>query len=106
MKSKTTRSVSQPSTAQVFLDRGSELVWLAFLLTGDMSLGRDVVGEALDARDPTAPFFEQWMAAWGRKLVIASPGASAPGPLGPSQRFEAVVLRVEARRSVQPRESR
>ena len=53
------------------LGQGSELVWLAFLLTGDMSLSRDAVGQTLDARDPTAPFFEQWMSAWCRKLVIA-----------------------------------
>ena len=71
MESKTTRSMSQPSPAQMFLDQGSELVWLAFLLTGDMSLGADVVAEALDASGPTAPFFEQWMSAWRRKLVIA-----------------------------------
>ena len=71
MESKTT---SQPSVVQAFLDLGSELVWLAFLLTGDMSLSGDVVGEALDAcdqRDPTIPFFEQWVSAWCRNLVIA-----------------------------------
>jgi len=71
MESKTKRYLSQPSLVQMFLDRGSELAWLAFLLTGDMSVGGDVVGEALDARHPTAPFFEQWMSAWCRKLVIA-----------------------------------
>ena len=71
MESKTMRSLSQPSPAQMFLGQGSELVRLAFLLTGDMSLSRDAVGQTLDARDSTAPFFEQWMSAWCRKLVIA-----------------------------------
>jgi hypothetical protein len=55
----------------MLLDQGSELVWLAFLLTGDMSLSRKVAGEALDAPDPTGPFFEQWMSTWRRRLVIA-----------------------------------
>jgi hypothetical protein len=71
MKPKTTKSLSQLAPARMFPDWGSKLVWLAFLLTGDMSLGGDVVGEALEAHDPTAPFFEQWMSAWRRKLVIA-----------------------------------
>ena len=65
------RSSSRPSPARMFLGQGSELVRLAFLLTGDMSLSSDVVGQTLDARDSTAPFFEQWMSAWCRKLVIA-----------------------------------
>jgi hypothetical protein len=71
MESKTQTSLSQPSPARVFLGQGSGLVWLAFLLTGDMSLSTDVVGQTLDARDPTTPFFGQWMSAWCRKLVIA-----------------------------------
>jgi DNA-directed RNA polymerase specialized sigma24 family protein len=70
----------------MFLGRGSKLVWLAFLLTGDMSLGGDVVGEALDARDSTAPFFEQWMSAWCRKLVIARALGKVRLPLTASAR--------------------
>jgi hypothetical protein len=77
----------------MFLNRGSDLVWLAFLLTGDMSLGGDVVGEALDARDPTAPFFEQWMSAWYRNLVIVRALGNVRLPLAAS--ISRVKLRVQ-----------
>jgi len=62
---------SQTMSGRMFLEQGSELVWLAFLLTGDMAVSRKVAEEALDARDPTGQFFEQRMSAWRRKLVIA-----------------------------------
>lgn len=61
---------SKTASARVFPDQGSELVWLAFLLTGDIALSGDVAGETLGALDPTGPFFEPWMSAWRRKLVI------------------------------------
>jgi len=46
MESQTT---SQLSAVRIPPDRESELIWLAFLLTGDMSLSGDVVGGALNA---------------------------------------------------------
>jgi len=58
-------------TTRAFLERESELVWLGFLLTGDISLSREAAGEARDARDPNGQFFEQQMSAWRRRLVIA-----------------------------------
>ena len=75
------------------LGQGSELVWLAFLFTGEMSLSRDAAGQTLDTRDPTASFFEQWMSTWCRKLVIARALGEVRLPLtGSAFRFK---LRVQ-----------
>src|SRR5262245_10574240 len=48
-----------------------ELYWLAFVLTGDPNLSVDAVAESPDGDGAANPFFEQWMAKWSRRLVIA-----------------------------------
>jgi hypothetical protein len=68
----------------MFLDQGSELVRLAFLLTGDISVGGDAIEAALDRYDPTVPFFERWRPARCRKLVIARALANVQLPLAAS----------------------
>ena len=48
----------------------SELLWLAYLITGNRELSVDAVVNAADY-DPSNPFFRNWMISWSRKLVIA-----------------------------------
>ena len=48
----------------------SELLWLAYLITGNRELSVDAVVNAADF-DANNPFFRNWMISWSRKLVIA-----------------------------------
>lgn len=48
----------------------SELLWLAYLITGNRDLSVDAVLNAADF-DAANPFFRNWMISWSRKLVIA-----------------------------------
>jgi len=84
---------SKPMSGRMSLEQGSELVWLAFLLTGDISLSGDLAGEAMDAHDPTGKFFEPWMSAWRRRLAIAKALDTVRLPLVASARR--VRLRVQ-----------
>jgi hypothetical protein len=57
--------------ARTFANEHTELLWLAFLLTGDRELSVDAVADATDMNDAGNPFFRNWMISWSRKLVIA-----------------------------------
>jgi hypothetical protein len=57
--------------ARTFARDRSELLWLAFLLTGDHEMSLDVVVSAMDLSDAGNPFFRNWMISWSRKLVSA-----------------------------------
>ncbi len=57
--------------ARTFANEHTELLWLAFLLTGDREMSVDAVADATDMNDAGNPFFRNWMISWSRKLVIA-----------------------------------
>jgi hypothetical protein len=57
--------------ARTFANEHTELLWLAFLLTGDREMSVDAVAGATDMNDAGNPFFRNWMISWSRKLVIA-----------------------------------
>jgi len=57
--------------ARRFEKEHSELLWLAYLLTGDRDKSHDAVVNAMDVNDTSNPFFRNWMISWSRKLVIA-----------------------------------
>jgi hypothetical protein len=57
--------------ARTFANEHTELLWLAFLLTGDRELSVDAVADATDMNDAGNPFFRNWMISRSRKLVIA-----------------------------------
>lgn len=48
-----------------------ELLWLAYLLTGDRETSVNAVVDAMDNKPGSNPFFRNWMISWSRKLVIA-----------------------------------
>ena len=68
-------SASKPgiedALSEAFASQRSELLWLAFLLTGDRGLSVEAVAGAMDMEDAGNPFFRNWMISWSRKLVIA-----------------------------------
>ena len=47
-----------------------DLYWLAFLLTGRQDVSIDIAADAVAPQDSANPFFEDWMRAWQRRLVI------------------------------------
>jgi hypothetical protein len=71
MKQHKTNPRIEETLTQMYRDQASPLIWLASLLTGDHTLGAEAVIEVLNSEDAGNPFFENWMVAWSRKLVIA-----------------------------------
>lgn len=71
--------------ARTFAKEESELLWLAFLLTGDCEISMHVVVNAMDI-DASNPFFRNWMISWSRKLVIAKALSSVDRRMGESVR--------------------
>jgi len=61
----------EEALTRTFVNERSELLWLAFLLTGDRDTSIDVLATAMDMDDVASPFFRNWMISWSRKLVIA-----------------------------------
>jgi hypothetical protein len=61
----------EAALARTFGRERSELLWLAFLLTGDRASSVEAVAAAMDLDDAGNPFFRNWMVSWSRKLVIA-----------------------------------
>jgi hypothetical protein len=72
--------------ALTFVAQRNELLWLAFLLTGDRSLSVETVTEAVDLKDAANPFFRNWMVSWARKLVIVKARSAMDGALAASAR--------------------
>jgi len=66
-----TKPENEETLARVYRDQASRLYWLAFLITEDRTLSVEAVIEVLDRKDSANPFFEDWMATWAKKLVIA-----------------------------------
>ena len=48
-----------------------DLYWMAYLLTGDRARSLAAVVETVEAFDDSNPVFENWFAAWSRKIFIA-----------------------------------
>jgi hypothetical protein len=63
-----------------------ELLWLAYLLTGDRGMSVEAVADAVDVTDPGNPFFRNWMISWSRKLVIAKALGAAESQMAESVR--------------------
>jgi DNA-directed RNA polymerase specialized sigma24 family protein len=61
----------EEALARTFASQRSELLWLAFLLTGDREMSVEAVVDATDLSHAGNPFFRNWMISWSRKLVIA-----------------------------------
>lgn len=61
----------EAALARTFARERSELLWLAYLLTGDRATSVEAVASAMDMDDAGNPFFRNWMVSWSRKLVIA-----------------------------------
>jgi hypothetical protein len=61
----------EEALARTFANKRSEMLWLAFLLTGDREMSVEAVVDAMDLSDAGNPFFRNWMISWSRKLVIA-----------------------------------
>jgi hypothetical protein len=59
------------ATGNADIKQGHRLLSLFFLLTGGKDLRIEAATKAEDADDSTSPFFDFWMTAWARKLVIA-----------------------------------
>lgn len=72
--------------ARTFAREESELLWLAYLLTGDRQTSMDAVVHAMDTSDAANPFFRNWMISWSRKLVIAKALGSIEQEMGESVR--------------------
>jgi DNA-directed RNA polymerase specialized sigma24 family protein len=66
--------------------RGTELYWLAFLLTGHRRLSADMTLEAVGSADDANPFFSAWMLAWSRRVFIAKALAGIRDELAASAR--------------------
>jgi DNA-directed RNA polymerase specialized sigma24 family protein len=49
----------------------ADLHWLAFLLTGRRDQSIDLAVETVAEFDTAQPFFNAWMEAWSRRVVIA-----------------------------------
>jgi len=71
MKRHKTDPASEETLTQMYRDQASRLCWLAFLLTGDRTRGLEATIEVLNTEDAVNPFFENWVVAWSRKLLIA-----------------------------------
>jgi DNA-directed RNA polymerase specialized sigma24 family protein len=59
------------ATGNSDIKQGRRLLSLFFLLTGGKDLRIEAATEAEEANDSTSPFFDFWMTAWARDLVIA-----------------------------------
>jgi hypothetical protein len=94
---KSKSSIEEP-LARMFMQQPNNLSWLAILLTGDRTLSIDAEVEALGRKDMAKSFFENWMAAWSRKLFIAKALAAVNSSISAS------VSRTEARHSEYLRE--
>ncbi len=51
--------------------RAADLQWLAYLLTGSRETSVDVAVEVLNAPGSANDFFDSWMEAWARRIVIS-----------------------------------
>jgi DNA-directed RNA polymerase specialized sigma24 family protein len=76
----------EEALARTFASQRSELLWLAFLLTGDREMSVEAVVDAMDLNDTGNPFFRNWMVSWSRKLVIAKALGAVEGQMAASVR--------------------
>lgn len=74
----------EAALARTFGRERSELLWLAYLLTGDRASSVDAVAAAMDLDDAGNPFFRNWMISWSRKLVIAKALSVVEGEMAES----------------------
>ena len=88
----------EEALSRTFARERSELLWLAYLLTGDRGTSVEAVADAMDLSDAGNPFFRNWMISWSRKLVIAKALGAVEGELAAS------VLRTRERRCPRPAE--
>jgi len=85
-KSGTVRPEIESSLALNFVTQRNELLWLAYLLTGNRTLSVNTVTDAMDHRDVANPFFKNWMVSWARKLVIVKAHSEVEAELAASAR--------------------
>lgn len=52
-------------------ERAADLHWLAYLLTGSRETSVDVASQFLSTHQDANQFFDSWMSAWARRIVIA-----------------------------------
>ncbi|HTS62404.1 MAG TPA: hypothetical protein VMH28_10280 [Candidatus Acidoferrales bacterium] len=64
----------------------ADLYWLAFLLTGRRDISIDIAADAAASLDHANPFFESWMKAWARRMVVAKALAKVRDELAASAR--------------------
>lgn len=88
----------EEALSRTFARERSELLWLAYLLTGDRGTSVEAVADAMDLSDAGNPFFRNWMIAWSRKLVIAKALGAVEGEMAAS------VHRTRDRRCPRPAE--
>jgi hypothetical protein len=82
----TAKSGIKSSLALNLVNQRNELLWLAYLLTGDRSASVDTVADAVDLNDVGNPFFKNWMVSWARKLVIVKARSRVDAALAASAR--------------------
>ncbi len=85
-KSGTARPEIESSLALNFVNQRNELLWLAYLLTGNRTLSVNAVTDAMDHKDVANPFFKNWMVSWARKLVIVKAHSEVEAELAASAR--------------------
>lgn len=62
----------------------ADLLWLAFLLTGQRDISLDIAVDTIASQDDGYPFFTTWMGAWARRTVIAKALGAIRGELAES----------------------
>ena len=74
----------EEALSRTFANERSELLWLAYLLTGDRDISIEVLADAMNMEDAANPFFRNWMISWSRKLVIARALGAVEGEMAVS----------------------
>jgi DNA-directed RNA polymerase specialized sigma24 family protein len=64
----------------------ADLYWLALLLTGRSEISIDIATDTVASATESNPFFESWMGAWSRKIVISKALAAIREELAESAR--------------------
>src|SRR6266478_4870002 len=62
---------SKDTVVNTLIKQRHQLLSVIFLLTGDADATVEAATEAVDASHAATPFFDLWMTAWARRLVIA-----------------------------------
>ena len=64
----------------------ADLYWLAFLLTGRPDVSIDIAADTAASQSYANPFFEGWIHAWARRIVMAKALAAVRDELAESAR--------------------